>query len=97
MTENYVNSAIEVFSEIQSRGTSQSVESLTIITSMGVGGTIIGLFTKELPSLNWTGAIYFLILVGIGYTAKKLLNLFYKRRKYDIQDVEVDTNIDWGK
>ena len=97
MTENYVNSAIEVFSEIQNRGTSQSVESLTIITSMGVGGTIMGLFTKELPTLNWTGIIYFLILVGIGYTAKKLLRLFYKRKKYEIQDVEIDTNIDWGK
>ncbi len=97
MTENYVNSAIEVFTGIQNRGTSQSVESLTIITSMGVGGTILGLFTEELPSFTWNGLVYFFILVAVGYIAKKLLKLFYRKKKYEINDSEIDTTIYWGR
>ncbi len=93
MTQNYVDAAIEVFTELQSRSTSHSVESLAVITAMGVGGTIMGLFTEDLPSFSWNGVIYFLILVGIGYSAKKILQFFYKRKKYEIGDIEASTDI----
>jgi uncharacterized membrane protein YoaK (UPF0700 family) len=89
MTKNYVNSALELFASIQAKSTESSVKNLAVITSMGVGATLIGLFTQKPPTFTTTGAIYFIILAVIGYVTDRSLKYFYARRMYKIKDTQL--------
>ncbi|MCM1052636.1 MAG: hypothetical protein NC483_01475 [Ruminococcus sp.] len=93
MTENYVNSAKKLFSDLKGDVTNQSISDLTIVTSMGVGASLIGLFTDSAPELSIFGIIYFLVLAAIGFIVNKVMNTFANRRKYEINDIEYDKNI----
>lgn len=93
MTKNYVSSALSVFSGIQSSSTEGSVRNLAVITSMGVGATLIGLFSQRLPSIELSGLIYFVVVVSIGYAADKIMKAIYSRRMYGIKNIEIDKNI----
>lgn len=86
MTKNYVNSAKSLFSDLQSEITSKSVENLTIVTSMGVGASLIGLFTDSMPTFSIYGIMYFGILAIIGYTTNKIMKKISENRKYEIGD-----------
>ncbi len=93
MTKNYVNSALEIFSSIQARSTEGSVRNLAVITSMGVGATLIGLFSQRLPSIEISGLIYFIVVVSIGYTADRIMKQIYAKKMYGIKNIEIDKNI----
>lgn len=94
MTKNYVDSALNLFSSIQAKSTEASVQNLTIITSMGVGASLIGLFAvTEAPTFTAFGIAYFFILALVGYSANKIMKKIALRRKYKIQDTEADTEI----
>lgn len=93
MTSNYVDSALSLFSSIQAKSTESSVTNLTIITSMGVGATLMGLFSQSAPEFTLFGAGYFLALAIIGYSANKVMKTIAERRMYKIQDVDVVKDI----
>jgi hypothetical protein len=94
MTKNYVNSANKLFGDLQQTVTKKSVQNLTIVTSMGVGASLIGLFTaKEIPSITIFGVGYFFALALIGWGVNKLLNRLSENRKYEVADIEYDKNI----
>ncbi len=93
MTKNYVDSALNLFSSIQAKSTNSSVKNLTIITSMGVGATLIGLFSKKIPQFTLFGVGYFVVLALIGYSANKIMNTIAMRKLYKIRDVEVAKDI----
>jgi len=88
MTKNYVNSALELFSVIQAKSTESSVKNLTVITSMGVGATLIGLFTKQMPTFTLVGAGYFITLAIIGYITNKVMNSINQHKMYKIKDIK---------
>jgi hypothetical protein len=88
MTKNYVDSADKLFASIQSKATEASVKNLTIITSMGVGATLIGLFSQKAPQFTVFGLGYFIVLVAVGYSADKIMKWHAKRSSYIIRDVE---------
>lgn len=95
MTKNYVNSALEVFNGLQAKATEQSVKNLTIVTSMGVGATLIGLFTtSKAPTFTVFGVGYFLGLAFIGYAANKIMKRVAMRRGYRISAAEADMKIE---
>ena len=93
MTKNYVGSALDLFSFLQARSTESSVKNLTVITSMGVGASLISLFTQKTPDFTLFGVIYFLILAFIGYATNKIMGMIYSNRMYKIKDVEVAKDI----
>ena len=94
MTQNYVNSALQLFSEIQAKTTNNSVTNLTIVTSVGVGATLLGLFTKtQLPAFTLTGVGYFIILLIIGVSANKITRKVAEKRVYKINDIKINTKI----
>lgn len=93
MTKNYVNSGIELLSGIQAESTKHSIKNLVVITSMGVGATLLRLLTKEVPQLTWFGVVYFLILIVIGYAANEITKAIYRRRTYKIEDVKAAEDI----
>ena len=93
MTKNYVNSAKALFADLESKVTEKSIGNLTIVTSMGVGASLIDLFTESEPSFTVFGVLYFFILAVIGYSVTKLMKYISKNRKYHIQDSEYEKNI----
>lgn len=94
MTKNYVSSAQKLFNDLQGDVTNKSINSLTIVTSMGVGASLIGLFTESAPSFSIFGFIYFFALAIIGWGANKLMGYIARKRKYEVNDIEYDKNID---
>ncbi len=93
MTKNYVQSAADLFGSIQAKSTEGSVKNLAIITSMGVGATLISLFTQKPPQFTTVGAVYFLILAFIGYATDKVMKAIYSRKMYGIHDTKIAKDI----
>lgn len=93
MTKNYVNSAQKLFDGISSQVTEKSVDNLTIVTSMGVGASLIGLFTESAPTFTVFGVVYFFALAFIGWGVNKVMSTVSKKRKYEVSDIEYDKNI----
>lgn len=93
MTKNYVDSASKLFRDLKSDVTDKSISNLTIVTSMGVGASLIGLFTESEPSFSLFGLIYFFVLALIGFIVNKIIQRIASRRKYEINDIEYDKNI----
>lgn len=93
MTSDYVKSAQKLFDGLKSDVTSKSVDSLTIVTSMSAGASIIGLLTETAPEFTIFGVIYFFALALLGWGATKILNTISNRRKYEVSDVEYEKNI----
>jgi hypothetical protein len=93
MTKNYVQSALDLFGGIQAKSTESSVKNLAIITSMGVGATLISLFTQKPPQFTTVGALYFLILAFIGYATDKIMKAVYSRKMYAIRDAKIAKDI----
>lgn len=93
MTKNYVSSAQKLFEGIKQDVTSKSVDSLTIVTSMSAGASIIGLLTETAPEFTIFGVLYFFILALLGWSSTKILGAISKKRKYEVSDVEYDKNI----
>lgn len=93
MTKNYVNQAAKLFADLQSDITNKSVSNLTIVTSMGVGASLIELFTESSPSFTSFGFIYFFILALVGWGVTKVMNTISRNRIYEVSDIEYDKNI----
>ena len=94
MTSTYVNSAVGVFSDLQARATNNSIKNLTVVTSMGVGASLIALFTKNtLPEFTLVGLGYFAALVFIGWSTNKIMKELGLRKKYSIKDIKADRDI----
>lgn len=93
MTKNYVDQAKSLFDNLSQDITKNSLDNLTIVTSMGVGASLIGLFTESAPSFTIFGVIYFFALAIIGYSVNKIMNHIARRKNYHISDIEYDKNI----
>lgn len=93
MTKNYVSSAQKLFDGLKQDVTSKSVDSLTIVTSMSAGASIIGLLTETAPEFTIFGVVYFFILALLGWGSTKILSTISQSRKYEISDIEYDKDI----
>ena len=93
MTKNYLTSAEKLFNRLTNQVTEKSFKSLTIVTSMGVGASLIDLFTESSPKFTSFGFIYFFILAFIGWFVNKLMKWINENRKYEVSDVEYEKNI----
>ncbi len=94
MTNQYVDSAIQVFNEINALSTKNSVQALTVITSLGIVNTVISfLGTEQYPQLTITGIYYFLLLVLGTWALNKLITYIYQTINYKINDIKIAKNI----
>lgn len=94
MTKNYVASAQKLFNGIKQDVTSSSINSLTIVTAMSAGAGLLDLFTESAPKFEAFGFVYFFILAFVGWLATKILTKINSSRKYDVEDIEYDKNIE---
>lgn len=93
MTKNYLNQAITLFDGLESQITEKSIGNLTIVSAMGVGASLIDLFTGSAPTFSAFGILYFFILAVVGWSVNKLMKKISENRKFDVQDIEYDKNI----
>lgn len=93
MTKEYVASAQKLFNGLKQDVTSNSINSLTLVTSMSAGVSIISLLTKSQPEFTSFGFIYFLVLALIVLGANKLINFVARKKKYSINDIEYEKDI----
>ncbi len=93
MTKNYLSQAEKLFSGLESQITEKSIGNLTIVSAMGVGASLIDLFTESAPSFSAFGVIYFFILAIVGWSVNKIMIKISENRKFEIQDIEYDKNI----
>jgi hypothetical protein len=89
MTITYVKKALKLFDELQKKSTEKSLKALTIVTSMGVGGTLLGLLTKQMPTFHVSGVVYFFLLAAIGYITNKGMKYYYQNKNYHINTVDI--------
>lgn len=94
MTKNYVAAAQKLFDGLKSDVTSASISNLTIVTSMGVGASLLGLFTESAPTFSIFGFIYFFVLAVIGLVVNKIMSTIANKRTYEVNDITYDKNID---
>lgn len=94
LTRQYVDSASLVFTELAAASTSNNVKNLTIVTSMGVGATLIGLFTtKSAPEFTSFGLIYFITLAIVGYLVNRVLQWWAAKKRYGIKNIQLAKDI----
>lgn len=93
MTKNYVSSAQKLFNGLKSDVSNKSINSLTLVTSMSAGASVIGLLTKSQPEFTVFGIVYFFILAFIVLSLNKFLKFIQNNRRYKVNDVELDKNI----
>jgi len=86
MTTDYLSSAIQNIVEIKNQGTSRGIQSLQVITSIGVVSGIIGYFSKnELPKFTALGALYFVMIIAITWLINVSISTLYKNKKYTLK------------
>ncbi len=86
MTSDYLASAVFNIIEIKNQGTSRGIQSLQVITSVGVISGIIGYLARnELPSVTAIGVIYFAVIILATWLINYLIGKFYKNKKYNLK------------
>jgi hypothetical protein len=94
MTQNYLSSTIELFTELQAKSTKNTISSLQLVTTIGVVAGILGYLGKDtLPNFTSIGLIYFALLMLMTWVINSLISRFYKSRKYSISSKEIEKDI----
>jgi hypothetical protein len=94
MTRQYVDAAIQIFSELNQQSTKNSVTALTIISSIGVVGVILTHLAKtESPKITDIGMLYFVLLIGIALFINRMVNHVFNSMTYKIKAIEYKKNI----
>ncbi|KKT29304.1 MAG: hypothetical protein UW41_C0012G0018 [Candidatus Collierbacteria bacterium GW2011_GWC2_44_18] len=95
MTNNYLAAAIGVIAEIKGQATNKSIQSLQVITTYGVVGTIINYYLsrESLPKLTTNGMVYFLILVIVTFIVNQFIAWVYSMARYKLKFSERVKNI----
>ena len=86
MTQDYIDTAIAVVVEVKNQSANNSIQSLRLITTVGVLSGIIGYLSKvEFPSVTWIGVWYFFMLITGTWLINQLISLVYQNIKYKLK------------
>lgn len=89
MTRQYIDSAIQIFNEVNTLATRNSITALTVITTLGVVNMLISLSgTKELPALTGTGVYYLFLLIILTWVINKVVTFAFRFARYKLTDIE---------
>lgn len=85
MTADYLGSAIQNLVEIKNQSTTRGIQSLQLITSLGVISGIIGYLSKnELPNITAIGGFYFFLIIVATWVVNYAITKIYTRKKYNL-------------
>jgi len=95
MTQDYVDSAIQVMTDITAQSTKTSVQTLTVISSIGVVSNIITyLALPKAPKFSHTGEQYFVVLVLVALFVNALVGAVYSLARYRINVTALAKDLD---
>ena len=92
MTKEYVSSAQKLFDGLRKDVSNKSINSLTLVTSMTAGSSLITVLTKE-PTFTVYGFTFAAALAIIVFAMNKGLNFISKNRTYKVSDINYDKDI----
>lgn len=85
MTSDYLSTAIQVVVEIQNQTTNNSIQSLRIITTVGVLSGIINFISlAKFPRVNIIGLWYYLILIIATLLINQIIGIIARHRKFEL-------------
>lgn len=94
MTISYLNSAIQRVVEIQSQATNKSIQSLTLITTVGVlAGLVMHLSRDSYPQITPIGVTYLLALFFIGWLVNKVIQMRLQMKRYKLSEDDISSDI----
>ncbi len=94
MTTDYLNSAIQVLTEIRAQTANRTIQSLTLITSIGViSGLIINLSKDAFPTVKPVGLVYLIGLFVLGCLLNLAVLKIYQHKKYKLNISDRDKEI----
>ena len=86
MTQEYVDTAIQVVNEVKSQSTSNGINSLRLITTIGVLSGIFGYLSKDqFPVFTWIGLWYFAILILGTWLINQAVTTVYQNIRYHLK------------
>jgi hypothetical protein len=86
MTTDYLNSAIQVVVEVKNQSANNSIQSLRLITTVGVLSGIVGYISKDtFPSITIVGIWYYICLIILTWLINQMVTLVYKNLKYELK------------
>ncbi|MBU1104494.1 hypothetical protein L6255_03005 [Candidatus Parcubacteria bacterium] len=94
MTLDYVNLAIDTVLGLQSSNTGRSIQSLTLITTMGVVSGLLTYLTRDkLPAFTFIGALYLITLLSCGYLINFVLQKISQNKKGKLKFSSINKSI----
>jgi len=92
MTKDYLNTAIQVVLEAKSQANANTIQSLTLITTIGVVSGIIGYLSKDqFPKITLIGMWYYLILIVLTWLINRIVFTVAKNKKYKLEFSSIKT------
>jgi len=94
MTSDYVSSAIQVIVEIQNAATNKSVQSLTLITSIGVISGLVAYLSRDaFPKITAVGVEYLAGLMAITLLVNTVVKHIQANTRRKLSFVERDEKL----
>ncbi len=94
MTQNYLDSAVQQFNELQAKSTKSTISSLQLVTTIGVVAGILGYLSKDaFPKFTLIGIFYFCLLMGMTWVINTVISKFYKNKKYKVKGGDIEKEI----
>lgn len=92
ITKDYLNTAIQVVLEAKSQANANTIQSLTLITTIGVVSGIIGYLSKDqFPKITLIGMWYYLILIGLTWLINRIVFTVANNKKYKLEFSSIKT------
>lgn len=94
MTTDYVNAAIQIIVEIQNAATNKSIQSLTLITALGVLSTMVAFLSRDsLPKITAAGTLSLAVILFVGWLANFIYQNYLANRKQKVKFSERDEKL----
>ncbi len=94
MSGDYLASAIQMIVEVKNQGTSRGIQSLQLITSIGVVSGILGYLARnDLPKFTTFGLVYFALIILATWLINSIIVGLYNRKKYRLKFAERAKNL----
>ncbi len=86
MTADYVATAIQVINEVKAQSSANGINSLRLITTIGVLSGIFGYLSKDsFPKFTYIGLWYFVVLILVTWLINQLITTVYQNLKYQLK------------
>ena len=92
MTTDYLNTAIQVVLEAKNQANTNTIQSLTLITTIGVVSGIIGYLSKDqFPKITLIGVWYYFILIILTWLINRIVTIVAQNKKYQLKFSQIKT------